>query len=64
MPMHPGTSRKVIGENISELEQTGHPKDQSIAIAMKEAGKSNEPQKGGALEKYKKKKEAEEGYES
>lgn len=39
MPLEKGSSRKAISDNISELRKNGHPEDQSIAIAYKEAGK-------------------------
>lgn len=41
MPLEKGSSDKVIGHNIKEMEEHGHPKDQSIAASLKEAGKSN-----------------------
>jgi 8-oxo-dGTP pyrophosphatase MutT (NUDIX family) len=40
MPLEKGSSNEVVGHNIAELRAAGHPEDQSIAIAMKEAGKS------------------------
>jgi hypothetical protein len=40
MPLHKGTSKKVIGENISEMENSNYPKNQSIAAALNEARKS------------------------
>lgn len=40
MPLEKGSSEKTISRNISELRSSGHPEKQSIAIAMKEAGKS------------------------
>lgn len=43
MPLKKGSSDKVVGQNIKELESAGHPKDQSIAIALKEAGKYKKP---------------------
>jgi hypothetical protein len=46
MPLKSGKSRKVISENISELRHSGRPQDQSVAIAMKEAGKSKKKGKG------------------
>lgn len=45
MPLKKGKSKKVISENISELRHAGHPENQSIAIAMKEAGKSKRQKK-------------------
>lgn len=38
MPLLKGKSE--VGHNIAELRHAGHPEDQSIAIAMKEAGMS------------------------
>jgi len=38
MPLQQGSSRKVIGENIAELERAGHKPSQAAAIAYKEAG--------------------------
>jgi hypothetical protein len=35
MALNPG--KKNIGPNIKELESTGHPYNQSLAIALKEA---------------------------
>ncbi len=43
MPLSKGSSEKAISSNIKELEKTGRPKDQAVAIAMNEARKS----KGG-----------------
>jgi len=40
MPLRKGTSRKVIGSNIKEMERSEHPKDQSIAAALNEARES------------------------
>lgn len=41
MPLKKGSSSKIIGQNIKELEQSGRPKAQSIAISLNNAGKSN-----------------------
>jgi hypothetical protein len=45
MPLKKGKSKKIISENISELQRSGRPKNQSIAIAMSEAGKSKPKKK-------------------
>ena len=46
MPLKRGSSKKVISENIAELMHSGRPQGQSIAIAMRKAGKSR---KGGGM---------------
>jgi hypothetical protein len=40
MPLHKGGSRKVIGENISEMEDSGYKPSQAIAASLNEARKS------------------------
>jgi hypothetical protein len=40
MPLKPGKSKKVIGENIATEMHHGKPQKQAIAIAMRKAGKS------------------------
>ncbi len=45
MPLKKGKSKKVISENIAELQRSGRPKDQSVAIAFSEAGKSKDKKK-------------------
>jgi hypothetical protein len=45
MPLKTGKSKKVISENISELQRSGYPKNQSIAIAYSEAKKNKKPRK-------------------
>jgi hypothetical protein len=40
MPLHKGTSRKVVGENIREMQESGHPHRQAVAAALSEARKS------------------------
>lgn len=41
MPLTSGSTQRAISSNISELYHSGYPERQSIAIAMKKAGKSN-----------------------
>lgn len=40
MPLEKGSSNATVGHNIAELRKAGHPEDQSVAIAMREAGRS------------------------
>lgn len=40
MPLHKGSSKKVIGENIKEMENANYPKKQAIAASLNEARKS------------------------
>lgn len=42
MPLAKGSSKKVIGKNISEMMHAGHPQNQAIAAAMHMAGKSRD----------------------
>lgn len=48
MPLHKGKSKKVIGENIKEMEASGHKRSQAIAASLNEARKSGAhiPKKG------------------
>ncbi len=39
MPLRSGHSKRVISENIREMMHAGHAQDQSIAAAMRSAGK-------------------------
>lgn len=39
MPLIRGKSKKTIGQNIEELINAGHARDQAVAIALKMAGK-------------------------
>lgn len=40
MPLKKGKSRRVIGENIKEMEASGHPRTQAIAASLNQARKS------------------------
>lgn len=40
MPLNKGKSKDTIGFNIKEMEQSGHPKNQSIAAALSQARKA------------------------
>jgi hypothetical protein len=40
MPLKSGKSKKIIGENISEMERSGHKPSQAIAASLNEARKS------------------------
>lgn len=42
MPLKQGSSQEVISANIAELVNAGHPREQAVAITMKEAGKSKD----------------------
>ncbi len=42
MPLVKGSSDVAISTNIRELIKAGHPRDQAIAIALREAGKSKQ----------------------
>jgi len=37
MPLKPGKSNKVVGQNIRELKKAGKPQDQAVAIALQKA---------------------------
>lgn len=40
MPLKKGKSKSTIGKNIKELEESGRPAKQSIAIALSKARES------------------------
>jgi hypothetical protein len=48
MPLKKGKSKKVISENIREMEESGHPKKQAIAASLNQSRKSGAhiPKKG------------------
>ncbi len=48
MPLHKGRSKKVIGENISEMQKAGHPHEQAVAAALSKAYGPKKKSKGKA----------------
>lgn len=45
MPLKQGKSKKVISENIREMEKSGHPHNQAVAAALSNA--KTKPKKKG-----------------
>lgn len=45
MPLLGGKSDSVVSQNIAELIRSGHPRDQAVAIAMDQAGRSRRKKK-------------------
>jgi hypothetical protein len=45
MPLKKGRSKAVVSSNIRELRHSGYPQKQSIAIALRSAGKSRRRRK-------------------
>lgn len=44
MPLREGKSKAIISKNIREMVKAGHPQNQAVAAALREAGV---PKKGG-----------------
>lgn len=40
MPLKPGSSKKVVSQNIREMMRSGHPQKQAVAAAMRKARQS------------------------
>jgi len=40
MPLKKGKSKKIIGQNIKEMEASGYPRKQAIAASLSQARKS------------------------
>lgn len=47
MPLEKGSSQKTISKNIKEMQKAGHPHNQAVAAAMRQAGKSKGGSHGG-----------------
>lgn len=45
MPLMPGKNPKTIGKNIAELERSGRPAKQAIAIALSNSRKKKKAKK-------------------
>lgn len=54
MPLMKGNSDGIISANISEMRAAGHPEDQAIAAAYRNAGRSRKGPKKGKKVKAKK----------
>ena len=49
MPLQQGSSRETVSANVKELEASGHPQKQAVAIALKEAGQSRDASSDSAM---------------
>lgn len=45
MPLAKGSSNATVGKNVKELIESGRSQEQSVAIALKAAGKSGKGKK-------------------
>lgn len=52
MPLKKGSSDSVVSSNISEMIKSGHPRDQAIAAAMSNAGRSKPKSKRKPVKGY------------
>jgi hypothetical protein len=52
MPLEKGSSEEVISRNIAELRKAGHPEEQAVAIAMREAGKAKDDDEVSAAQDH------------
>lgn len=50
MPLKPGSSKKVVSENIKEMMRSGHPQSQAVAASLEKARESD-PRKFPRLRK-------------
>ena len=46
MPLKSGKSKSIVSKNISELRHSGRPQAQSVAIALRVAGKARKRPQG------------------
>ncbi|MGH8266647.1 MAG: hypothetical protein ACRETH_06205 [Steroidobacteraceae bacterium] len=51
MPLEAGSSQTVISRNIGEMQKAGHPHDQAVAAALRNAGKKRKRPRS-ALDTY------------